>query len=125
MGIKFMSLLTLLKLPNNMVALLCFLRGSSITLLSLRSLFLPADVNTIMLQVPLPEWSSINLNNGTFHQCLCPNKLILSSFRLWHASCASNLGRYLQIREEEEEEEEEEDKAIRESEEFTRVIERR
>jgi hypothetical protein len=34
-----------------------------------------AEINTIMLQVPLSEWSSIDLNNGVLGQSLSTNEL--------------------------------------------------
>jgi len=38
---------------------------------------LPANVNTIVLEIPLLERRSINLNNGTLHQSLSTNQFIV------------------------------------------------
>ncbi len=81
------SLLALLKLPLDIVALLCFLCGSSsnLSLLPLSrfllgscsSFLLPTDIDSIMSQVPLLEGGSINLHNGILDKGLSPHKLIV------------------------------------------------
>jgi hypothetical protein len=40
-------------------------------------LLLPTDVHSIVSEVPLLEWSSINLYNGALHKSLSPHKLIV------------------------------------------------
>lgn len=54
---------------------MCFKYLSSILLSG--PLLLPTNVSTIMLEVPLFKWCSINLNNCTLDQCLCTNKFIV------------------------------------------------
>ena len=49
----------------------------SIILLCSRGFLLPTNVNSIVSEVPLLEWGSINLHNGTLHKGLCPHKLIV------------------------------------------------
>jgi hypothetical protein len=36
-----------------------------------------ADRDTVVRLVVLPERSSVDLNNGTFHKRLCPDKLVV------------------------------------------------
>ena len=38
---------------------------------------LAANFNTIVLKIPLLKRCSINLNNGTLHQSLCPDQFII------------------------------------------------
>ena len=52
---------------------LCFVTSN----IGSSKLLLEADLNTVMLVVPLPERCSINLNDGVFHKCLCPDQLIV------------------------------------------------
>ena len=40
-------------------------------------LLLPSNIHPIVLKIPLLKWCSINLNNGTLHQSLSTNKLIV------------------------------------------------
>ena len=37
------------------------------------NLLLQANLNTVMLVVPLPEGCSVNLDDSILHQCLCPD----------------------------------------------------
>lgn len=56
---------------THLAFLLC--RSSSSSLL----LFLAANVNTIVLEVPLLEWGSINLNYGTLNERLGADELVV------------------------------------------------
>lgn len=48
-----------------------------VLLCSSSSFLLPANVDSVVLKVPLLEWSCINLNNGTFDESLCSHKLVI------------------------------------------------
>ena len=71
MRVDLVALVTLLKLPLNVVGL----RDSG--LFSGGGLLLDTDLNAVVLLVPLFERSGINLHNGVLHQSLGTHKLVV------------------------------------------------
>ena len=52
---------------------LCFITSN----IGSSKLLLEANLDTVMLVVPLPERCGVNLDDGVFHKCLCPDQLIV------------------------------------------------